>query len=103
MAYYTAKENIKEIRKQVCDEIRKLAHTDFEFVVCDECYNTIDKDVYLSSKDLTKISTQIEQWKWEMKYKNRLTNEILYANMKKVWKTYLPLNEWYLLTKDTIS
>ena len=50
-----------QIRHKVCDEIRKLAHNDFEFVICDECYNTVDKDVYLSSRDLTKILDQIEQ------------------------------------------
>ena len=50
-----------EERKKVVQEIRKLAQNNFEFLICDECYNTIDNDVYISSKDLTKILDQIER------------------------------------------
>ena len=50
----------QEIRKQVCDEIRELAHNYFEYVLCEECGNNIDNDTYLSSKDLKEILDQIE-------------------------------------------
>lgn len=50
----------KQIRKEVVQEIRELAKNNFEFLVCDECYNTVDKDVYISSVALTEILDQIE-------------------------------------------
>ena len=53
-------DRIAEERKRVVQEIRKTAQNNFEFIICDECYNTIDNDVYISSKDLTKILDQIE-------------------------------------------
>lgn len=50
----------KQVRKEVCEEIRELAKNGFEFLICDECYNTIDKDVYISSVALTEILDQIQ-------------------------------------------
>ena len=45
----------KQVRKEVVQEITELAKNQFEFLICDECYNTIDKDVYISSVALTEI------------------------------------------------
>ena len=50
----------KQVRKKVCDEITELAKNQFEFLICDGCYNTIDKDVYISSIALTDILDQIQ-------------------------------------------
>ena len=50
----------KQVRKEVCEEITELAKNEFEFLICDECYNTIDKDVYISSVALTEILDQIQ-------------------------------------------
>lgn len=52
---------LKSNTHQVCEKIRELAKNDFEFIVCDECYNTVDKDVYISSMALTEILDQIEK------------------------------------------
>lgn len=51
----------KQIRKQVCDEIRNLAHKYFELVICDNCGNPIDNDCYMSSTDFCKILEQVEK------------------------------------------
>ena len=50
----------KQVRKEVVQEITELAKNQFEFLICDECYNTIDKDVYISSIALTEILDQIQ-------------------------------------------
>ena len=56
----------KQVRKEVVQEITELAKNQFEFLICDECYNTIDKDVYISSIALTEILDQIQgETKWE--------------------------------------
>lgn len=47
----------KQVREEVFEEIRKLAIN--EFLICDEDYNTIYKDVCVSSVALTKILEQI--------------------------------------------
>lgn len=54
-------ERDKQTRKQVVEEIRKLAKNEFEFVVCDECYNTICDDVYITSVSLNKILDQVKR------------------------------------------
>lgn len=51
----------KAIRKQVCDEIRNLAHNYFELVICDNCGNPKDDDCYMSSTDFCKILEQVEK------------------------------------------
>ena len=53
-------EHDNQIRKEVVQEITELAKNKFEFLICDECYNTIDKDVYISSVELTEILDQIQ-------------------------------------------
>lgn len=53
-------DRLAEERKKVVEEIREKAKNEFEFIICDECYNTVDKDVYISSVALTEILDQIE-------------------------------------------
>lgn len=50
-----------EVRKEVVGEMKELAKNEFEFLVCDECYNTIDGDVYISSVALSEILDQVER------------------------------------------
>ena len=56
-----SQKDIQTIRKQVCDEIRNLAHNYFELVICDNCGNPIDDDCYMSSTDFCKILEQVEK------------------------------------------
>lgn len=51
----------KQIHKQVCDEIRNLAHNYFELVICDNYGNTIDDDCYISSNDFNEILEKVEK------------------------------------------
>lgn len=55
------KTSSKAIRKQVCDEIRNLAHNYFELVICDNCGNPIDNDCYISSSELCEILEKVEK------------------------------------------
>ena len=48
-------EHDNQILKEVVQEIRELAKNNFEFLVCDECYNTVDKDA--SSQSNSHIHT----------------------------------------------
>lgn len=54
-------DRLAEERKKVVQELRERAKNEFEFIICDECYNTVDKDVYISSVALTEILDQIER------------------------------------------
>lgn len=54
-------ELLAEERKKVVQQLRELAKNEFEFIICDECYNTVDKDVYISSSALNEILNQIER------------------------------------------
>lgn len=54
-------ELLAEERNKVVQQLRELAKNEFEFIICDECYNTVDKDVYISSSALNEILNQIER------------------------------------------
>lgn len=54
-------DRLAEERKSVVLQLRELAKNEFEFIICDECYNTVDKDVYISSSALNEILNQIER------------------------------------------
>lgn len=55
------KEKYQAIRKQVCDEIRNLAHNYFGLIICDNCGNPIDDDCYISSSELCEILEKVEK------------------------------------------
>lgn len=50
-----------EVRKEVVESIKELAKDEFECLDCDEGYNTIDAEVYISSFALSVILDQVER------------------------------------------
>ena len=57
----TLADNEKQVRKQVCDEIRELAENYFNLPICYNCGETSNDDVILTGNDLTDILEQIEK------------------------------------------
>ena len=49
----------KQVRKEVCEEIKDLAVNYFELPCCDNCGETNYDDVVLTGNDLTEILEQI--------------------------------------------
>lgn len=50
----------KQVRKEVCEEIKDLAGNYFELPYCDNCGETNNDDVILTGNDLTEILDQIQ-------------------------------------------
>lgn len=51
----------KQVRKEVCEEIKDLAGDYFELHCCEECGTIDDSDVVLKGKDLTELLDQIDK------------------------------------------
>ena len=50
----------KQVRKEVCEEIKDLAGDYFKLSYCDNCGETNNDDVVLTGNDLTEILYQIQ-------------------------------------------
>lgn len=50
----------KQVRKEVCEEIRDLAGNYFELPICHNCGELSNDDVVLTGNDLTEILDQIQ-------------------------------------------
>ena len=50
----------KQVRKEVCEEIKDLAGNYFELPYCDNCGETNNDDVVLTGNDLAKILDRIQ-------------------------------------------
>lgn len=50
----------KQVRKEVCEEIRDLAGNYFELPICYNCGEASNDDVVLTGNDLTEILDQIQ-------------------------------------------
>lgn len=57
----TLADHDKQVRKQVCDEIRELAGNYFDLPICYNCGETSNDDIILTGNDLTEILDQIEK------------------------------------------